>query len=81
MRTKQKNMKIRKESRIRIITPAMAGIFGVLGFVGLSLSSINAFAEVFEAEQGLSFTQFQETIRIVISLQSQLVVIAYQDIL
>ncbi len=56
MRTEQKNMKIRKESRIRIITPAMAGIFGVLGFVGLSLSSINAFAEVFEAEQGLSFT-------------------------
>ena len=56
MRTKQKNMKISKESRIRTITPAMAGIFGVLGFVGFSLSSINAFAEVFEAEQGLSFT-------------------------
>ena len=56
MRTKQENMKISKESRIRTISPAMAGIFGVIGFVGLSLSGINAFAETFEAEQGLSFT-------------------------
>ena len=56
MRTKQENMKISKRSRIRTISPAMAGIFGVLGFAGLNLSSINAFAETFEAEQGLSFT-------------------------